>query len=185
MTISTNIGIYHIVLVLLTVNTSQLKKKPFGTGSYYFNYKKHFSIVLLAVVNAKYEFMMVDAGMNGRVSDGGVMNNTNFGYLMEHGKLQLPGAEPLHEGVSIDVSNFFVGDDAFAMNENLLKPYSAMGNDVLDREKRICNYRLSRGRRVVENVFGILVSRSGVFQRPMILSPEKSINCHINILVFT
>ncbi|XP_068244045.1 putative nuclease HARBI1 [Palaemon carinicauda] len=149
-------------------------KKPIASGSFYYNYKKHFSIVLLAVVNAKYEFIMVDAGMNGRVSDGGVMSHTNFSSLMEHGELQLSGAEPLHGGDSIDVPYFFVADEAFAMNENLLKPYSAMGNNVLDQERRIFNYRLSRGQSIVENVFGIRVSRYGVFQRPMMLAPEKA-----------
>jgi len=127
----------------------------------------------MAVVNAKYEFIMVDAGMNGRVSDGGVMSHTEFGYLLEHCELQLPEPELLHEGDSIHVPYFFVADDAFAMNENLIKPYSAMDNN-LDEEKMIFNYRLSRGRRVVENVFGILVSRFGVFQKPMMLSPEKA-----------
>lgn len=149
-------------------------KKPPGTGSFYFNYKKHFSIVLMAVVNARYEFMMVDAGINGRVSDGGVISHTAFGNMMEQGDLRIPAAEPLHEEDTIDVPYFFVADDAFAMTENLLKPHSALGNNALELGKRIFNYRLSRARRVVENVFGILVARFGVFQRPMMLSPEKA-----------
>jgi len=53
-------------------------KKPPHAGSYYYNYKKIFSIVLMAVVNSNYEFIMADAGINGRISDGGVSGNTAF-----------------------------------------------------------------------------------------------------------
>jgi len=47
---------------------------PCGTGSDFYNYKGYFSIVLMALVNSKYEFVYVDVGTNGRVSDGGVWN---------------------------------------------------------------------------------------------------------------
>jgi hypothetical protein len=65
---------------------------------------------------------------------------------------------------------FFVGDEAFALTEYFMKPYGQAG---LTAEQRIFNYRLSRARRVVENSFGILVSRFGVLQRPIALSPQK------------
>lgn len=51
---------------------------PPGSGAYYYNYKQTFSIILMAVVNANYEFIMIDVGANGRVSDGGVFLNTKF-----------------------------------------------------------------------------------------------------------
>ena len=44
---------------------------PARSGSCYFNYKKTHSIVLLAVVNSNYEFILVDIGDAGRQSDDG------------------------------------------------------------------------------------------------------------------
>lgn len=38
-----------------------------------------FSVVLMAVVNANYEFIMVDVGTNGRILHGSVLQNTTFG----------------------------------------------------------------------------------------------------------
>jgi hypothetical protein len=36
----------------------------------------------MAVVNSNYEFIMADAGINGQISDGGVLTNTAFGKAL-------------------------------------------------------------------------------------------------------
>lgn len=74
-----------------------------------------FSIVMMAAVNCNYDFLMVDIGINGRISDGGVLSHTAFGKIPEHSRL--PNTEKLLPFV-------FVGDDAFALKENFMKPYS-------------------------------------------------------------
>lgn len=59
----------------------------------------------------------------------------------------------------------FLGDEAFALNENLMKPFS--GTHRKGSAERIFNYRLSRARRVVENVFGICSAVFRVLRKPM------------------
>ena len=51
------------------------------------------------------------------------------------------------------------------------KPYSAR---FLTHDERIFNYRCSRGRRVVENAFGILAARWRVLHRPMQVEPDNA-----------
>jgi hypothetical protein len=145
-------------------------KKPPHTGSYYYNYKIFFSIVLMAVVNSNYEFIMADTVINGQISDGGVLGNTAFGKALVDKLLQIPepGILPNSEK---KLPFVFAGDDAFALTENFMKPYGQTG---ITAEQQIFNYRLSHARHVVENSFGNLVSRFGALQRHIALSPQKA-----------
>ena len=70
-----------------------LIRPPPNTGSYYFNYKHTFSIVLLAIVDADYRFIYTEVGCNGRISDGGVFKNCNLYRLNIPKEAQLPGTE--------------------------------------------------------------------------------------------
>lgn len=63
---------------------------PKKHGSYFYNYKGFNSIVLMALVDAEYNFLYVDVGCNGRVSDGGVYNNSTLCSVVEHNSLNFP-----------------------------------------------------------------------------------------------
>lgn len=147
-------------------------RKPSGSGSFYFNYKKSFCIAMMAVANAKHEILMVDVGINGRMSDGGVIRHTKFGEMFLCNSLGIP--EPTNiSSPNSRLPFVFVGDDAFTISENLLKPYTSR-TGKLDIQEQIFNYRLSRACRVVENEFGSLTATFGVFQRDILLVPEKA-----------
>ncbi|KAM4052977.1 putative nuclease HARBI1 isoform 2-T2 [Anomaloglossus baeobatrachus] len=134
--------------------------QPPNSGSYFYNYKGYFSIILMALVNANYEFITVDVGMNGRVSDGGLLEHTVFGQRLARSELPLPP-----NSVNCGNMNFvFVGDEAFPLQTHLLRPYP---QSSLTPSRRVYNYRLSRARRVVENAFGIMSSRFRVFSKPI------------------
>ena len=87
---------------------------------------------------------------------------------IEDGRIGFPDPAPITQG-GRDVPYFILADDAFALKTWLMKPY---GRRLLTREERIANYRISKGRRVVENAFGILVSRFRVMRTTIELLPE-------------
>ncbi|XP_003242769.1 uncharacterized protein LOC100572068 [Acyrthosiphon pisum] len=67
-------------------------RKPSNTGSEYFNYKNYFSIVLMAVVDANYKFLVVDIGAYGKGSDSLVFQDGHFGQRLQRDELDLPQA---------------------------------------------------------------------------------------------
>lgn len=143
---------------------------PPKSGSTFFNYKGTHSIVLMAIVDAEYNFLYVDVGCNGRVSDGGVFGNCSFQRALQCNELNLPQPKPL-EGRQENVPFVLVADDAFRMQKHLLKPYPGKN---LSAGQRIFNYRLSRARRIVENAFGIMTKRFQIFSRSSRLNAEKT-----------
>uniref|UniRef100_A0A1B6K9S4 DDE Tnp4 domain-containing protein n=1 Tax=Graphocephala atropunctata TaxID=36148 RepID=A0A1B6K9S4_9HEMI len=143
---------------------------PANSGSFYFNYKGRHSMVLLAIVGATYRFLLVDFGTNGRISDGGVLQNTKFYEKLENDELTLPEPSNVTEKFQ-KVPYVFVADDAFPLTTKMLKPFRQAQLDSADKE--IYNYRLSRARHVVENSFGILAARFRIFHTQINLEPEN------------
>lgn len=64
-----------------------------NSGSNYFNYKRTFSVVLLALVDADYRFISVDIGSFGKNSDGGIFANSQLGKALSNGTLDVPGSK--------------------------------------------------------------------------------------------
>lgn len=144
---------------------------PIGSGSEYFNYKSFFSIVLFALVDADYNFLFANIGCQGRISDGGVFKSSSLWKRLERNKLNIPEPERL-PGRQKLVPYVFLADDAFALHENIMKPYA--GVHAKGSMQRVFNYRLSRARRIVENAFGIVSAVFRVLRKPMLLEAEKA-----------
>ena len=60
------------------------------SGSNYFNYKGFFSLVILAICDAKYCFTFVDIGQYGRGNDSGVLKLSHMGTCFEDSSLNVP-----------------------------------------------------------------------------------------------
>lgn len=136
---------------------------PPNCGSLFYNYKKHYSIILMAAVDAKYLFTYVDIGAYGHCSDSTVFMESTFGKTISDMTICAPDENFLPE-TSMKSPFVFIGDEGFPLKPNIMRPYPRR---QLDREKRIFNYRLSRARRTVENVFGILSARWRILRRPI------------------
>lgn len=95
---------------------------PPGCGSEYFNYKNHHSMVLLAIVDGNYQFLLCDFGTNGRISDGGVLANTKFFEKLENNELCIPSATAVTNSTR-SLPYVFVADDAFPLRTDLVKPF--------------------------------------------------------------
>ncbi|KMQ88379.1 nuclease harbi1-like protein [Lasius niger] len=143
---------------------------PPNSGSEFFNYKKYFSLVLMASCDASYKFTWVDIGQYGSISDGGVWSNSAFADGLEHGEAKLPPPKML-PGSHIKFPYIFVADEAFPLNAYLMRPYP---RTALQNKQRVFNYRLSRARRVIENTFGILVSRWRILRRCICNTPRNA-----------
>lgn len=137
----------------------------------YRDYKGHYSTNLMAITNAKQEFVMVDIGAPGRHSDGGVFAHSQMGQNFMEGSMSVPEPELIPN--SVDKFPFvLVGDEAFALSSFLMRPYPRRSE--LNLKKRVFNYRLSRARRIVETSFGILSTVWRIFKSPLRTHLETS-----------
>ncbi|XP_063790017.1 uncharacterized protein LOC134944978 [Pseudophryne corroboree] len=124
---------------------------PANSVSFYYNYKGYFSMVLMVVVNANYEFLCVDVGKNGRASDSGSFKNMAFYNQFTTKTLHLPSREAIKHGLNY----VFVADEAFALHENVMKPFP----------QRVLNKEIT--------ALGILSNQFQIFHMAIHLKVEK------------
>ena len=130
-------------------------KKPHQPGSEFNNYKAFCSIVLLGLVDEDYKFPWASVGGNGMVFDAGIISECSLRAALLENTIRFHPAKPLPQDYR-NIPYFISGDDVFPLRPWLMKPYSMTG---MAHEQRVFNFWQSRARRVVENIFGILVHR--------------------------
>ena len=146
--------------------------KPNFSGSLYYNYKHYFSIVLMAIVDADYNFLYVDIGGKGGVSDGGIFRNSKIQGKFERKELNIPKPSVLRVPYSVLVPYMMLGDKAFALTDYCMRPFG--GRSTVGSVQSLFNQRLSRARIPAEIAFGILSSRCRVLHTSINLQPEKA-----------
>ena len=90
----------------------------------------------------------MDIGGYGSMSDAQIYNASEIKECLEDGAIGFPDPD---RSPANDNQSLILADDAFGLITYLMKPYSHRG---VTKEEFIINYRISRGRRVVENAFG-------------------------------
>lgn len=135
--------------------------KPYGTGSEYFNYKKYFSMVLLAACDSNFRFTFVDIGSYGRAADSAIFKSSLLHQKLQNNTLDIPDPSPIStDGQPLPF--VFIGDEAFGISRNVLRPYGGKG---IPADRQIFNYRLSRARTCIEQAFGILTNKWRIFHK--------------------
>lgn len=86
-----------------------------------------------------FRILYANVGMNGRISDGGIWSRCDLRSSLNSGTLNLPDPEYLPDSLT-KTCYHIVGDSAFPLGLNLMKPYSQKkltGN----KPNQIFNYR--------------------------------------------
>lgn len=113
----------------------------------FFCYKKTFNVVILCLIDANFKFIY--SSRCGRNSEGSIFKHSNFGKKLLGNEFGFPPSKAL-PGSNQVLPHVIIGDEAFPLCTNLMRPYSREAAQG-DEEKKVFNYRLSRARNVSEN----------------------------------
>lgn len=97
-------------------------RKPPGSGSEYFNYKRYHSIILMALADANYRFITIDVGAKGAEGDANVFSGSELGRMIKSDDPLLCLPPDSFVG-SVQLPYYLIGDDAFPLLKRLIKPY--------------------------------------------------------------
>ena len=154
---------------------------PENTGSNFFNYKG--SIVLLASGDANYCFTAVDVGQYDSDNDSDAFANCDITKALESNSFNVP--EPEHvQGCADKLPYVTLVDEGLPLKQYQIRPYPGKN---LTEERAIFNYRLSRARRIIENILGFSLHDGEFFavQLEPMLQQLKELRLHVLLCTIT
>ncbi|KAK2704198.1 hypothetical protein QYM36_017496 [Artemia franciscana] len=86
-----------------------------------------------AVFDARYRFLHIDVGAKGKENDSTVFKRSSFGKALEVNRLPVPGDKEL-PNTSCPLPHVFIGDEAFPLKTNFLKPFSRYVDLTTDKK---------------------------------------------------
>lgn len=98
----------------------------------------------------------------GSINDASIFNNSDLCERIQSEELNIPRSREL-PGSNINMTYFFIGDNIFALQKHLMKPYTRTNG--MSHMKRVYNYRIKRARLTIECAFGILTLRWSILQK--------------------
>jgi len=142
-------------------------------GSMFYNYKDFFSVVLIAMADTNYRVVYVDVGSYGKDCDSTIFKRSTIWTSIQTNMLEVPSEIALAGTEGPHVPFFFVGDEGFALNRNIRRPFGGSNRGV---KKRVYKYRLCKARRYVECAFEILGNKWKIFWRSLNVSPDFAVD---------
>lgn len=94
---------------------------PEHSGSIYCNYKKFFSVVLLAVCDCDYRFTYINVGSCGTDSDSSIFRHSNLFLKLQNEEMCFSLPKPL-PNTTKPLPYVIVGDAAFGISKHVLRP---------------------------------------------------------------
>jgi len=88
----------------------------------------------MAVADTNYRFMYVDIGSYGKDCGSTIFKRSTLWTSIQTDMLELPSERPLSGTEGPNVPHFFVGDEGFALNGNILRPFGGSNLGVKKKE---------------------------------------------------
>lgn len=139
-------------------------RKASKADSDYLNERRRPSVLLTAVVDSNYEFLVVDTCPSGHLSEDNPPNR-----ILER---KLRTTKLPCQLNSNQLPYVFVADESFKLQENFMVPYRAV-NDKGGEANKLFNRQLVRANQRAAKTLAIMAWRFGVLQTPVNLEAKK------------